>query len=64
LRVSLRREAEVSGYLSKIRPDFDPRLYGSRKLSDLVRKQARHFDTEERGSPDNGSKAIYVRAKA
>jgi hypothetical protein len=64
LRVSLRREAEVSGYLINVRPDVDPRLYGSRKLSDLVRKQARHFDSEERGSPDNNSKAIYVRAKA
>lgn len=54
----------VGSYLNKIRPDFDPRLYGSRKLSDLVRKQARHFDTEERGSAGSGGKSIYVRAKA
>ncbi len=48
----------VGNYLTKIRPDFDPRLYGHRKLSDLVRHHARQFGIEERG----GNKTLYVRA--
>ena len=28
----------VGNYLTKVQPDFDPRLYGCRKLSDLLRK--------------------------
>lgn len=51
----------IGNYLTKIRPNFDPRLYGHRKLSDLVRAHPRHFALEER--PGAGaSKAIYVRA--
>lgn len=52
----------VGSYLNKIRPDFDPRLYGHRKLSDLVKSQPRHFTIEERGSPGSGNKTIYIRA--
>ena len=52
----------VGSYLNKIRPDFDPRLYGHRKLSDLVKSQPKHFAIEERGSPGSGNKTIYVRA--
>ena len=51
----------VGSYLTKIRPDFDPRLYGRRKLSDLFKHDARHFAIEERAGA-GGSKAIYVRA--
>ncbi|MDQ3205885.1 MAG: OST-HTH/LOTUS domain-containing protein, partial [Pseudomonadota bacterium] len=53
----------VGSYLTKIRPDFDPRLYGHRKLSDLVRAHPRHFTLEERGGA-GGSRAIFVRALA
>ncbi|MEO6365714.1 MAG: NYN domain-containing protein [Luteimonas sp.] len=52
----------VGTYLTKIRPDFDPRLYGHRKLSDLLRHHPRHFALEERGGAGSGSKTIYVRA--
>ena len=52
----------VGSYLTKIRPDFDPRLYGHRKLSDLFKHHARHFAIEERGGTGGGSKTIYVRA--
>ena len=52
----------VGTYLTKIRPDFDPRLYGHRKLSDLVKHHPRHFAIEERGAAGSGSKSIYVRA--
>ena len=51
----------VGSYLTKIRPDFDPRLYGHRKLSDLVKAHARHFGIDERGGA-GGSKSLYVRA--
>jgi len=46
----------VGSYLTKIRPDFDPRLYGHRKLSDLLKRHANHFTVEERG------KTLFVRA--
>lgn len=52
----------VGNYLTKIRPDFDPRLYGHKKLSDLVKHHPRHFAIEERGGTGSGSKTIYVRA--
>ena len=52
----------VGGYLNKIRPDFDPRLYGHRKLSDLLKHQPRHFAVEERSVGGGSNKMIYVRA--
>jgi hypothetical protein len=52
----------VGSYLTKIRPDFDPRLYGHRKLSDLLRKNPKFFTLEERVPPGGTSKTIYVRA--
>jgi len=52
----------VGGYLTKIRPNFDPRLYGHKKLSDLLKLHPRHFAIEERGGTASGSKTIYVRA--
>ena len=52
----------VGNYLNKIRPDFDPRLHGFKKLSDLVKSQARQFAVEERPLPGGVGKALYVRA--
>lgn len=52
----------VGSYLNKIRPDFDPRLYGHRKLSDLLKHQPKHFVIEERGVPGSSNKMIYIRA--
>ncbi len=52
----------VGTYLTKIRPDFDPRLFGHRKLSDLLKHHPRHFAIEERGGAGGGSRSIYVRA--
>jgi hypothetical protein len=51
----------VGNYLTKVRPDFDPRLYGHRKLSDLLRKNPRHFVLEERSVPGIAGKTLYVR---
>ena len=52
----------MGSYLNKVRPDFDPRLYGQKKLSDLLRQHPRHFRVEERGTAATGGKALYVRA--
>jgi hypothetical protein len=52
----------VGNYLNKIRPDFDPRLYGQKKLSDLLRQHPRHFKVEERTAPGSAGKTLFVRA--
>lgn len=51
----------TGSYLNKIRSDFDPRLYGKKKLSDLLRQHPKHFEIEERGAVGN-AKILYVRA--
>ncbi|WCE06038.1 NYN domain-containing protein [Pseudoxanthomonas sp. JBR18] len=52
----------VGSYLNKIRPDFDPRLYGHRKLSELFRSQPRHFNVQERPASGGGSGTrVFVR---
>ena len=50
-------------YLNKLQPDFDPRLYGYKKLSDLVRARTDLFTTEERRSSGSNQKVLYLRAK-
>ena len=54
----------VGNYLTKVQPDFDPRLYGCRKLSDLLRKHPGEFETSERGPPGSSSKTMYARVVA
>lgn len=50
-------------YLTKLQPDFDPRLYGYKKLSDLVKANTTLFAIEERTVPGSNHKALYLRAK-
>jgi hypothetical protein len=50
-------------YLQKIQPDFDTRLYGFKKLSDLVKGNPSFFQTQERDGPGGHHKILYVRAK-
>lgn len=50
-------------YLTKLQPDFDSRLYGFKKLSDLVRAKTDLFITEERPAPGSTLKVLYLRAK-
>jgi len=50
-------------YLTKLQPDFDSRLYGYKKLSDLVKAKKDLFVTEERPKPGSSQKNLYVRAK-
>lgn len=51
------------GYLTKLQPDFDSRLYGFKKLSDLVKAKSDLFQFEERSAPGSDMKVLYVRAK-
>ncbi|UCV17131.1 NYN domain-containing protein [Quatrionicoccus australiensis] len=51
-------------YLTKLQPDFDSRVYGFKKLSDLVKAKADLFVTEERLPPGGQTqKQLYLRAK-
>lgn len=50
-------------YLTKLQPDFDSRLYGYKKLSDLVKAKKDLFKTEERKAPGSNQKVLYLRAK-
>lgn len=50
-------------YLTKLQPDFDSRVYGFKKLSDLVKAKTELFVTEERLPPGQSQKQLYLRAK-
>jgi len=50
-------------YLTKLKPDFDSRNYGFKKLSDLVKSKKDLFVTEERNPAGSTNKQLYVRAK-
>ncbi len=51
-------------YLTKLQPDFDSRVYGFKKLSDLVKAKTDLFITEERLPPGGQTqKQLYLRAK-
>lgn len=50
-------------YLTKLQPDFDSRLYGYKKLSDLVKAKSEIFVTEERQATGSNQKVLYLRAK-
>ncbi|MCM5571167.1 NYN domain-containing protein [Burkholderiaceae bacterium FT117] len=49
----------VGRTITKLRPDFDSRLYGHRKFSDLVRAMPERFELEERGT--GAGKSLFVR---
>jgi hypothetical protein len=50
-------------YLTKLQPDFDPRTFGHRRLSDLVRSCSDFLVTEDRAVPGSGQKVTYIREK-
>jgi hypothetical protein len=52
----------VGQYVAKRQPDFDPRNYGYRKLAELI-KSCGWFDVEERSSPTDTGKQIYIRKR-
>lgn len=49
--------------LLKLRPDFDPRNFGYKKLSELVRAHAELFTVDEREVSGTGAKVLYIRGK-
>lgn len=51
----------VGSNITKLRPNFDSRLYGHRKFSDLVKSLPGSFEIEERASGSGAGKSIYVR---
>ncbi|RPH67697.1 MAG: NYN domain-containing protein [Burkholderiales bacterium] len=51
----------VGSNITKLRPDFDSRLYGHRKFSDLVKSLPEHFEVDEQTAAGSGGKSIYVR---
>jgi len=50
-------------YLTKLQPDFDSRLFGYKKLSDLVKAKTDLFAIEERQIEGTNHKALYIRAR-
>jgi len=47
--------------LSKLRSDFDTRLYGHKKLSSLIKACNHAFEIQERGASTTGGKDLFVR---
>jgi uncharacterized LabA/DUF88 family protein len=47
--------------LSKLRPDFDSRLYGHAKLSGLIKAHPQRFEMEERAGTGGGGKSLHAR---
>lgn len=54
----------LGSYLQKIQPDFDTRLYGFKKLSDLIKAKGELFAIDERLVLGSNHKIMYVRPKA
>jgi uncharacterized LabA/DUF88 family protein len=50
-------------YLNKLRPDFDSRQFGYKKLSDLIRAANDIFTIEERKQANSDAKTLYLKAK-
>jgi uncharacterized LabA/DUF88 family protein len=55
--------AEFGNHLTKLRPDFDARNFGYKKLSDLVKAHRELFILEERKTVNTDTKVLYVRPK-
>ena len=50
-------------YLNKLRPDFDPRQYGYKKLSELVKSRTDLFEIQERQTQASELPVIYLKAR-
>jgi len=53
---------EIGFYLRQLDPGFDPRTYGFKQLSQLIRSQPALFDVRAREEAGGGS-AVYIRLK-
>ncbi|WP_236172235.1 NYN domain-containing protein [Pseudomonas pseudonitroreducens] len=47
--------------IGKLQPAFDPRLYGFKKLSDLIKGHPKRFELQARGTSGTGGMDLYVR---
>lgn len=54
---------QFGAHLNKLKPDFDSRSYGFKRLSDLVRGKRDLFDIEERPTSDSQYTNMYIRPK-
>ncbi len=55
--------ANFGSYLTKLQPDFDPRHYGFKKLSELIKAKTDLFELEKKPVPGSDVKVFYLRAK-
>lgn len=55
--------SSFGSYLNQLKPDFDSRVYGFKKLSDLVRARADLFEIEDRSVAGQTAKSLYVRSR-
>lgn len=53
----------VGSNITKVRPEFDSRLYGYKKFSNLVKSFPAYFEIQERASGAEGVKDVYIRNK-
>ncbi|WP_339079972.1 NYN domain-containing protein [Pseudomonas sp. TMP9] len=53
--------AVLGSNISKLRSDFDSRMYGFRKLSDLIKAQNGRFELQVLGTTPTGGQALAVR---
>ncbi|HSC83493.1 MAG TPA: NYN domain-containing protein [Pseudomonas sp.] len=53
--------AALGENLRKLKSDFDPRLYGFKKLTDLIKARNGQFELHERGVTATGGKVLFVR---
>jgi hypothetical protein len=53
---------EIGFYLRQLDPGFDPRTYGFKQLSQLIKSQQALFEVQSRGEEAGGA-AIYIRLR-
>jgi len=53
--------ASLGENLRKLKSDFDPRLYGFKKLTELIKARNGQFELQERGVTATGGKVLFVR---
>jgi hypothetical protein len=56
--------AAVGSYLNTLRSDFDPRLFGHKKLSDVLKAHPRAFELRESSIPGTEAKVVHARLRA
>lgn len=49
--------------ITKLRPGFDPRAHGFKKLSDLIKGHPHAFELQPRGATSTGGQVLYARHK-